>query len=84
MNNTLESATDTLDRVNEIVLEQVPDLAVRIGPADRFSQDLGIDSLTFVDILVKVEKNFDIEIDDDELASVQTVQDILDLIARKQ
>ncbi|GGM09098.1 hypothetical protein GCM10012279_28940 [Micromonospora yangpuensis] len=75
---------DTLVRVNEIVLEQVPELAVQIGPADRLNQDLGIDSLTFVDILVKVEKSFAIEIDDDELTTVQSVQDILDLIQRKQ
>ncbi|MFY1702128.1 MULTISPECIES: acyl carrier protein [Micromonospora] len=70
--------------MNEIVLEQVPELAVQIGPADRLNQDLGIDSLTFVDILVKVEKSFAIEIDDDELTTVQSVQDILDLIQRKQ
>lgn len=75
---------NTLEKVNEIVLEQVPDLTVQLGPAHRLSQDLGIDSLTFVDILMKVEKNFGIEIDDDELGTVQSVQDILDLIARKQ
>jgi acyl carrier protein len=76
---------NTLEKVNEIVLEQVPDLEVRsLGPDHRLNQDLGIDSLTFVDILVKVERIFDIEITDDELASVQSVQDILDLIARKQ
>jgi len=74
-----------LEKVNEIVLEQVPDLEVRsLGPADRLGQDLGIDSLTFVDILVKVEKVFDIEITDDELAAVQSVRDILELIERKQ
>ncbi|MBQ1076201.1 hypothetical protein KBX06_24030 [Micromonospora sp. C31] len=76
---------NTLERVNEIVLEQVPDLAVeQIGPTHLLSEDLGIDSLTFVDILVKVEKIFDIEVSDDELATVQSVQDILDLIQRKQ
>ncbi|MFC4147679.1 acyl carrier protein [Micromonospora mangrovi] len=79
-----DTVLNTLEKVNEIVLEQVPDLEVRIGPAHRLSQDLGIDSLTFVDILVKVEKSFDIEITDDELAAVQSVQDILDLIERKQ
>ncbi|WDZ83438.1 acyl carrier protein [Micromonospora cathayae] len=75
---------NTLEKVNEIVLEQVPDLTVQLGPTHRLNQDLGIDSLTFVDILVKVEKIFGIEITDDELGTVQSVQDILELIQRKQ
>ncbi|MBL6278368.1 hypothetical protein JMF97_19600 [Micromonospora fiedleri] len=74
---------NTLEKVSEIVLEQVPDVEVAIGPNLRISQDLGIDSLTFVDILVKIEKVFDVEFSDNELATVQSVQDILDLVEQK-
>jgi len=74
---------NTLERVSEIVLEQAPDVEVVIGPTHRISQDLGIDSLTFVDILVKIEQVFDIEFSDRELATVQSVQDILDLVEQK-
>jgi acyl carrier protein len=74
---------NTLEKVSEIVLEQAPDVNVTIGPSLRISQDLGIDSLTFVDILVKIEKVFDVEFSDNELATVQSVQDILDLVEQK-
>ncbi|MFG2063472.1 acyl carrier protein [Micromonospora sp. NPDC048871] len=74
---------NTLEKVSEIVLEEAPELTVTIGPDLRFSQDLGIDSLTFVDILVKVEKVFDVEFSDSELASMQSIQDILDLVEQK-
>ncbi|GAA0362363.1 MULTISPECIES: acyl carrier protein [Micromonospora] len=74
---------NTLEKVSEIVLEQAPDVEVVIGPNLRISQDLGIDSLTFVDILVKIEKVFDVEFSDNELATVQSVQDILDLVEHK-
>jgi len=74
---------NTLAKVSEIVLEQAPDVEVAIGPTHRISQDLGIDSLTFVDILVKIEQVFDIEFSDRELATVQSVQDILDLVEQK-
>lgn len=74
---------NTLERVSEIVLQQAPDVEVTIGPTHRIGQDLGIDSLTFVDILVKIEQAFDIEFSDTELAAVQSVQDILDLVEQK-
>lgn len=73
----------TLDKVREVVLEQAPDVEVAIGPADLISRDLGIDSLAFVDILVKIEQVFGIEFTDHELATVQSVQDITDLIEQK-
>ena len=74
---------NTLEKVSEIVHQQAPDVKVAIGPTLRISQDLGIDSLTFVDILVKIEQAFDIEFSDKELAAVQSVQDILDLVEQK-
>ncbi|MGC5033724.1 acyl carrier protein [Micromonospora sp. DT229] len=73
----------TLEKVSEIFLEEAPEVEVVIGPNLRFSQDLGIDSLTFVDILVKIEKVFEVEFSDNELASMQSVQDILDLVEKK-
>jgi acyl carrier protein len=74
----------TLERVNAIVIEFVPELAPKVDSSEWLSKELGIDSLTFVDILVQVEKHFDITIEDDELATVECIQDILYLIGRSQ
>jgi acyl carrier protein len=75
------NTTTTLDAVNEIVLEIVPELGAPVGPADRIS-DLGVDSLSFVDILFKIEKVFGISIGDGELERIESVQDIMNLIDR--
>jgi acyl carrier protein len=75
------NTTTTLDAVNEIVLEIVPELGAPVGPADRIS-DLGVDSLSFVDILFKIEKVFGIAIGDGELERIESVQDIMNLIDR--
>jgi acyl carrier protein len=73
----------TMERVTSILREQAPDVEVaEIVPEHRI-QDLGIDSLTFVHILLKIEKDFAVEFSDDELAVVDSVQDILDLVAQK-
>jgi len=73
----------TLEKVNGIVLDVLPDLGGTIDPEARLGRDLGIDSLSVVDIIVKVEKAFEITVDEEELAQVESIQDIVDLLARR-
>lgn len=46
-------------------------------------ESLGADSLDMVEICMAVEDEFEVEITDDELASVALVQDLRDLIVKK-
>lgn len=54
-----------------------------IKPEARLREDIGIDSLDFVDIIVIVDREFGFRIIPEELASVVTVQDFCDYIERK-
>ena len=42
--------------------------------------DLGADSLDFVEGITRIEEDFDNEIDDDEAEKIRTVKDLFDLI----
>lgn len=44
--------------------------------------DLGADSLGGVELIMKLETEFDIEISDDEIPSIKTVQDIVNTVER--
>jgi acyl carrier protein len=46
-------------------------------------KDLGLDSLDTVEMTVGLEDRFDIEIPDEELEDVRTVNDAIDLIEQK-
>jgi acyl carrier protein len=74
----------TLERLTEIVRYVVPDVSGDIAPAHELTNDLDIDSLSLVEILVQVEKRFQISIEDNEIPKVETVQDILDIIDNQQ
>lgn len=50
----------------------------------NLKEDLEIDSLAAVELSLDLETEFDIEITDDELASLVTVKDIVNLIESKQ
>ena len=64
----------------------VDDLEVdeeKIAPEAKLKDDLGIDSLDFVDIVVIVEKNFGFKIKPEEMAGVQTLSQFCDYIESK-
>jgi acyl carrier protein len=61
-----------------------------LGPASsaltldsRLRDDLGLGSLKVVDLVVKLEDAYDIAIADDELPTLVTVRDLVELIRRK-
>ncbi|MCD0449346.1 phosphopantetheine-binding protein [Actinocorallia sp. API 0066] len=73
-----------LDRVNALVLKAVPELEPGFAAADSFADVLGVDSLSVVEIMTNVEKEFGFDFEDAEIAHVQNVQDILDAILSRQ
>lgn len=54
-----------------------------IFPDALLKEDMGIDSLDFVDIVVIVEKNFGFKIKPEEMASVLTLKDFYNYIDNK-
>ena len=48
--------------------------------AARLERDLGLDSLDLVELLLSLEKEFNIEIPESRLAEVHTVQDLITLL----
>jgi acyl carrier protein len=54
-----------------------------IQPDTRLREDLGIDSLTLLELVMKTENVFGITIEDAELVSIHRVSDVVDIIGRK-
>ena len=55
----------------------------KIKPEARLKEDIGIDSLDFVDIIVLVDKTFGFRIVPEELKTVVTLKDFCDYIEKK-
>jgi acyl carrier protein len=51
-----------------------------ILPKASFIEDLGADSLDIVELVMAIEKRFDIEIPDEDAERIATVQDAIDYI----
>ena len=71
------------DKVREFLIDDLEVEEDAIFPEARLKEDVGIDSLDFVDIVVIVEKNFGFKIKPEEMAGVLTLNDFYDYIEKK-
>ena len=76
------------EKVNEIVLEILDVKAEDIVPTAMFVDNLNATSIDLVEILTAFQNMFDVNIEEEDAAKMQTVQDAVDLlkaaIARKE
>ena len=68
---------------NEFLVDEIEVDAEKINDSARLKEDLGIDSLDFVDIVVIVESHFGFKIKPEEMKDVQTLSQFYDYIASK-
>jgi acyl carrier protein len=54
----------------------------QVTPDKSFVNDLDIDSLSMVEIAVAAQDKFGVEIPDDELKNLKTVQDVINYVQR--
>ena len=54
-----------------------------VVPGARFGDDLDADSLDLVELVMALEEEFDIEVPEEELEGVETVQSAYDLVVAK-
>ena len=56
--------------------------ADEVTPNKSFVDDLDIDSLSMVEIAVAAQDKFGVEIPDDQLKDLKTVQDVVNFVAK--
>ena len=74
---------EVVEKVNDFLIEDLEIDEEKIAPEALLKQDLGIDSLDFVDIVVIVDRNFGFKIKPDEMAGIQTLSQFYDYIESK-
>jgi acyl carrier protein len=73
---------EILAGLGEIVDEIAGVPADQVTPGKTFIDDLDIDSLSMVEIAVAAQDKFGVEIPDDQLKNLKTVQDVVDFVPR--
>lgn len=67
-----------LERVSEIIKEQLNTGDTKITEETNFKDDLGADSLDLFELVMALEEEYNIEIDSNDLESMATVGDVIE------
>ena len=72
------------EKVIELIVEQLDVTREECVPEASFIEDLGADSLDLVELIMAMEENFGVEISDEELQKIRTIQDAITFIKKKK
>ena len=75
--------SDTTTKVKAIIVDKLGVDEAEVTLEANFTDDLGADSLDTVELIMEFEKEFDIEISDDEAEKIATVNDAIKYIEGK-
>ena len=74
---------EVFEKVKSLFIEDLGIDESKISMESKLEEDLEIDSLGIVEVVMAFEDEFDIEIDDEELADVKTVGEAVSLLHSK-
>ena len=72
-----------LEKMKEIIAEQLGVEEDEIKPDTSFKEDLGADSLDLFELTMALEEEYDTEIPAEELEDIETVGDVIEYLREK-
>ena len=73
-----------LERMKELIADQLSVDAATITEASSFKDDLGADSLDLFEMVMALEEAFNVEIPSEDLEKIKTIKDVKDYIEKLQ
>ena len=75
--------SDMVEKVKDIIVEELGVEREKLTDSASFMEDLGADSLDTVELVMAFEKEFDIDIPDEEAEKLHTVGDAIGYLNSK-
>lgn len=76
--------SDIFEKVKTVIAEELEVEESQITMDSLIVDDLGADSLDVVELIMRLEENFEIEIPDEDAEKIQSVGDAVKFIEAKQ
>lgn len=74
---------DIASKVKKIISDKLGIEESKVTPEASFTNDLGADSLDTVELIMDLEKEFNISIPDDAAENIATVKDAIDFVNKE-
>ncbi|OLB95462.1 MAG: hypothetical protein AUH30_15130 [Candidatus Rokubacteria bacterium 13_1_40CM_68_15] len=77
------SKAEVYEQLKQVLVDEFGLPADQLGPEAHLVKDLDLDSIDWIDMAVALEVKTGQELKQQELASIRTIQDVVDVIHRK-
>lgn len=77
------SKTEVYDRLKQVLVEEFGFAADRIQPTTHLVDDLDLDSIDWINMAVALEVRTGEKLREEDLATIRTVQDVVDVVHRR-
>lgn len=71
-------------KMKNIIIDRLGVESQDIKEESSFTEDLDADSVDLIDLIVEFEREFDIEVPDNEMDGIKTVKDAIDYVFEHQ
>ncbi len=76
--------SDTADKVREVIADELGVELEKVTDEASFVEDLGADSLDTVELVMRFEEEFEVEIPDQDAENMQTVGNAIEYLSKHQ
>ena len=80
----MEDLVMIFEKLKDIIAEQLSVEADEVNMDSNIQDDLGADSLDVVDLLMNIDDEFGVEVPDEDVEKVKTVEDLVAYIEARQ
>lgn len=77
MSDTSKEGNELVQKIKQIIVEQLSVEKDKVIETASFTEDLGADSLDVVELVMAFEQAFNIEISDENAGKIKTVGDVI-------
>ncbi len=74
---------EILKKIKDIAVEELGVSPEKVTEEARFIEDLGADSIGVMELVMKMEEEFGLQIPDEDIEKLRTVDDVIDYILKK-
>jgi acyl carrier protein len=74
---------EIIEKVNAFLIEEFEIEEGQIAPDANFKDDLGLESLDFVDIVVIIERDFGFKVKSEEMINIRKLSDLYNYIEKQ-
>lgn len=72
-----------VEKVKKVIADQLSMEVEEVNLESTFTDDLGVDSLEIFEIVMSLEEEFEIEIPNEDIENIKTIQDIVNYVKSK-